>query len=338
VTRYAIVLSTRNGATWLPAQLDSISAQSAKNWRLYVRDDGSADGTADLLEAYAAREPRMSVLPAGGSLGAAASFGKLLEHALAAGEDYVFLSDQDDVWVPDKCADMLAVIHSLEAKSARERPLLVHSDLSVVDEHLVVIHPSFVALQGIDVSEVARGRRLLFANSVTGCACLVNASLLRCAMPFPAVAMHDWWLAQCAAAFGDIAFLDKQTVLYRQHRRNLVGAAGVLTRAREVVRDPSGWWSASARRFLLGLHQLWVLRSRGRSRGIPVDPGVQEALDILHRALADGVGTMGARVTAGIRSNAMPRALWRRGLLLLRLGVLPRLRSRHWDEREGFAE
>jgi glycosyltransferase involved in cell wall biosynthesis len=334
--RFAIVLSTYNGAAFLDAQLESIRAQGAAGWRLYARDDASQDDSAKRLAAFAQRDPRIEVLPADGrNMGPAASFGLLLQHALDRGERHVFLSDQDDVWMPDKCERLLALIRAREAERGTELPVLAHSDLAVVDEELRRLHPSFVALQRIDGRQPPAG--LLVGNSVTGCASVVNAALLRCALPMPEVAMHDWWLAQCAGAFGEIAFLEEPTLLYRQHGANAVGARGLAARAEGIVRSPSTWWASSARRFLRGLHQVWVLRARSPERGLAMVPEVRVAVEKLWTGLAAADASLRTRVSAAVRSGALPRAWLMKGLFLARVAMLPRLRARYGDERDGAA-
>jgi len=335
-TAYAIVLSAYDGAPYLEAQLESIRGQSAARWRLYARDDGSRDDTAERLREWMRRDARIELLAVDGrNLGPAASFGVLLQHALDRGERYVFLCDQDDVWLPAKCERMLAMMRARQAVAGEDVPLLVHSDLRVVDHELLPVHPSFVEQHRIDAKEERRGTRLLVGNSVTGCASLVNAALLRCALPMPEVAMHDWWLALCAAAFGEVMFLDEPTVLYRQHGSNVVGAHGLPERARTILQSPRTWWLASARRFLKGLHQDWVLRDRARARGLPMSAPVRESLDVLWDGLAAAGGTSLSRVQAARRSGALPRAWVMRCLFLSRVALLPLLRARLGDEREG---
>jgi glycosyltransferase involved in cell wall biosynthesis len=334
---YGIVLSSFNGKEWIGAQVASIRAQTAARWKLYIRDDGSTDGTRELLSELAAADPRVEVLPdEGRNLGPIASFGRLLQHALDRGERYVFLSDQDDVWLPDKCALMLAHMRASEAASGDDVPLLVHSDLSVVDGQLAPLHPSFMALQRIRGRDDEAAVRVLVGNSVTGCASLCNAALLRCALPIPDVGMHDWWLAVCAGAFGEIHFVDAQTVKYRQHGTNTVGARGLARRARDMARNPREWWLTSARRFLRGLHQVWAVRFRARERGLPVRPEVDRSIETLWQGLGIDSASLGSRLSAAIRSGALPRARLMQALFLSRVAVLPALRARLGDERDGI--
>jgi hypothetical protein len=336
---YAIVLATYNGAEWLEAQLESIRAQTAGDWRLYARDDGSTDATLERLREAASRDPRIEVIGTDArNLGAAASFGVLLQHALDRSERYVFLADQDDVWLPDKCARMLAIMSGQEFKGGATKPLLVHSDLAVVAGNLSPIHASFAAQQGFDAGGADRAARLLLANHVTGCATLVNAALLRCALPMPRVAMHDWWLAQCAAAFGEVHFLDVAMVQYRQHGGNVVGARGQPERAATIAASPANWWRESAARFLDGLRQLWEIRARARAQRILMVEGTRRALEILWNGLGKEVGTPFSRMAAARASGALPASFARRVLVLARVAFLPSMRAKLGDERAGAPE
>jgi hypothetical protein len=323
---YAIVLSTYNGGTYVAEQIESIRAQTEPNWRLYVRDDGSSDDTPEQIARLAARDPRIVVISDGaGNLGAPAGFGALLSHAFACGEAYVFLSDQDDVWIPDKAARMLPVAIEHESRSGPHVPLLVHSDLRVVSRDLELVHPSFFELQGLDPHEDTRPTRLLFRNAIAGCAMLVNRALLQRALPFPRVAMHDWWLAQCAAVFGHIAFLAVPTVLYRQHDDNVFGARGVLGTVLQSLRTPR----KGARYFLAALDHLWELRRRTAFAEPPPPAALQYLLDDLHAALTpDGTSAM-QRIRAVWRGGARPSGVAAQMLLLTRIALLPWLRARY---------
>lgn len=228
-SKVAVVLATYNGAAHLEEQLESVRRQDLRDWSLFVRDDGSTDGTRRLLEELAARDARVTVLPPGPRLGAVGNFGALFAHALGAGTEYVFPCDQDDVWEPTKMSAALARMERLEAEHGRSTPLLVHSDLRVVDERLSEIAPSFLRYQGIAHEESAPLHVLLVQNYVTGCASLLNRALLELAVPIPASCiMHDWWIAQCAAARGRIGFIPEPLLRYRQHGGNEVGAGGAF--------------------------------------------------------------------------------------------------------------
>ena len=219
-----ILLATYNGAAFLGAQLDSIVAQTHKNWRLVIRDDGSTDKTPEIIEAFRARHPDKVVVfdDEAGNLGLVQNFSRLMEHA---GAGYVAFCDQDDVWMPEKLELSLQKMRDMEAEHGADKPLLVFTDLTVVDQDLRVIHPSFWRHQSLQPERCNALNRLLLQNVVTGCTALMNRTLTQKAVPIPEKThVHDWWIALVAAAFGSAGYVAEPTVLYRQHQKNIVGA------------------------------------------------------------------------------------------------------------------
>jgi glycosyltransferase involved in cell wall biosynthesis len=264
----AIVLATYNGGRYLDEQIRSLQAQDVADWRLLVRDDGSTDDTPYRLRRFASEDSRISVLGTDRRLGVVRNFGELLRQAHLDGAEYVFLCDQDDVWRPDKLRRSLSLMSRLEAEHGHGVPLLVHSDLEVVDLELRQVHPSFLEFQGIRHEERDPLQVLLAQNFVTGCASLLNRALLEFALPIPdACIMHDWWLAQCAAARGALGFLPEPTIRYRQHAANQIGAGGAW--ANLNVLNPRGrrLFAASWRVGFENVGQAHALHERMIERG-----------------------------------------------------------------------
>ncbi len=240
-----ILLATYNGEKFLGEQLESIFSQTARDFHLIIRDDGSTDKTCAILHEYLNRYPEQITLLTDEQqrIGASLSFGRLLEYAVAdkrfLGAQYFTFCDQDDVWLPDRLKILMDRIIGIERDHA-DAPVLVHGDLMVVDEKLSKIDKSLWHYQGID-PERNTLNRLLLQNTVTGCATVVNRSLARLACPIPKDAtMHDWWLALVAGAFGRIVAVKESLVLYRQHGANATGARHydlryVLRNARQVL-------------------------------------------------------------------------------------------------------
>lgn len=223
-----ILLAAYNGERFLREQLDSLLAQSWTDWRLSASDDGSTDGTAAILDEYAALHPgRITRLHHGGRFGSARDhFFWLMAQCKSP---YVMFCDQDDVWQSDKVEKTMALLLRAEAAYGADTPVLVFTDLTPVDESLRPLAPSLMKMQKQDASHLDY-RAILFQNIVTGCATGVNRAMVRLAgqCPNPSqVIMHDWWLALVAARFGKMVYLGESTMLYRQHGGNSVGAKEV---------------------------------------------------------------------------------------------------------------
>ena len=229
-----ILLSTYNGARYLAQQLDSILAQTYTDWRLYIRDDGSSDGTVALAETYAKRDKRVVVVRDGENLGAMGSFMRLLEQQGDA--DYFAFADQDDYWAPEKIALCVEAIQKAEAQYP-DQPIVVHTDLQVVDSDLQPIAPSFWQYSNIRPDLLDRHiRYMAICNSVTGCTMLFNAKARACAMPVTNRAfMHDAWIALMTMKHGGKVIPLYQTpICYRQHGDNTIGATRYSVMGRTV--------------------------------------------------------------------------------------------------------
>ncbi|MBE0471489.1 MAG: glycosyltransferase family 2 protein [Methyloprofundus sp.] len=218
-----ILLATYNGEKYLIQQLDSILDQSFNQWRVLVRDDGSSDRSCAILKEYQKKFPNQFHIISCelGNVGILQNFLLLMQYSEAP---YVMLCDQDDIWKPNKISLTLQAMKEAESISFNKLPILVHTDLQVVDERLNVLNKSFWHYQHIN-PYLDSYNRLLVQNTVTGCTVMINRALLNLAIPIPSqVIMHDWWLALVASSFGKIVVLEEQTMLYRQHGNNDTGA------------------------------------------------------------------------------------------------------------------
>lgn len=217
-----ILVATYNGERFLAPLLDSLLAQSLTA-NILIRDDRSTDRTQAIIDTFIGVHPnRIRQVPHdGGPAGASRNFSNLLSAATA---DYVMLADQDDVWDQDKTAICLDEMERMEEMAGKTAPVLVHTDLRVVDQDLKLLSPSFFDFQGLDRTRIGLPD-LLGQNVVTGCTAMLNRALYRLASPVPPEAvMHDWWIALVAAGLGHIGFVNRSTLSYRQHDHNTLGA------------------------------------------------------------------------------------------------------------------
>lgn len=218
-----VLLASYNGENYIEAQIDSILNQSYTNFHLIIRDDGSTDKTREIISKKMAETDKITLLPPSGNKGVIQNFAELMEYSTAP---YIMLSDQDDIWFVDKIEKTLLKMHELEQSLKNNTdPILIHTDLHVVDQDLKSIAPSFSKFVKITPEKTPSLYNLLGQNVVTGCTSMMNRALLQSALPIPQdVIMHDWWLALTAAAFGHIGYLNEATMFYRQHSNNQIGA------------------------------------------------------------------------------------------------------------------
>ena len=220
-----ILLATYDGARFLPELIKSLDEQTDQSWRVLVRDDGSTDDTVDILHAWQSRlgDRFKMVKDSKGNLGAAGNFGALLE---ASDAEYFLPCDQDDFWLPTKIETLLAAIRAEEDKHSSDTPIIVHTDLIVVDEDMIVLADSFWQYQRLRMQgKVPSWKLITLQNNVTGCAMIGNRALLEQALPIPSSAiMHDWWLALYASLHGQVVEIREPSAKYRQHASNTLGA------------------------------------------------------------------------------------------------------------------
>lgn len=218
-----ILLATYNGDKYLDAQLKSVLDQTYKHWKLIVRDDGSKDKTLKILQHYANKFPDKIkiILDNDNNIGACQNFAKLLNHS---NSEYIMFCDQDDIWLPDKIKITLDKMIEVE-KKIPDKPILIHTDLNIVDENLNHLSNSMWKYQNLDLSFEKNIYKIAIHNVVTGCTVMINKAAKNCSCPIPQKAlMHDWWIAINVCKYGIIDHVPQSTILYRQHSDNKYGA------------------------------------------------------------------------------------------------------------------
>lgn len=253
-----ILLTAYNGGDRIRILLDSLQSQSDPDFCVRMQDDGSEDGTPEVLREISGSDPRFFFgKEQGKHLGAAGNFLSLLRQSDA---DYVLLCDQDDIWESSKVAALREAMIRLEAEAGSDTPLLVHSDCSLINDQGEPIGSSFFRHQGWDPKAVTLPP-LLVQNNVTGCTLMMNAPLRKLVASHgkaKELFMHDWFIALSAASFGRITFVNQSLTRYRQHGDNTIGAssASLLSRGVSALRGRT----AAKRRILLTYTHTKVFR------------------------------------------------------------------------------
>ena len=213
-----ILMTTYNGEKYLKEQIESILNQTYKNINLIISDDCSTDNTRDILKEYQDLE-NIKIYYQDKNLGYVANFEFLLKHVES---DIYMLSDQDDVWMPNKIEE---TFKKLEEDNAD----LVFTDLEVVNQKLELINKSFNKSMN---KEHKIGKTLgtnqfeYLYNNITGCTIMSKKKWIDEILPIPKgskYVIHDSWIGLIISLNGKISYLDKPTIKYRQHSENQVG-------------------------------------------------------------------------------------------------------------------
>ena len=271
MTDVSVALCTFQGERHLAEQLESIASQTLLPVELVVCDDGSTDGTIELLERFSAGAPfpvRVHVNPT--TLGVAANFSRAVSLCRGA---VVALADQDDVWVPTKLEHLLAALDERPDAGA------VFSDAELVDGSLRPLGRSmfdatrfsprlqrhFGDGKGLDV--------LLARNVVCGATLAFRSSLRDVLLPIPATGLHDMWLSTLLCAVTEVAVVTEPLVLYRQHGANQVGAPAISLRSKLLRRRTQGVFGDEP------AHYRGMLARLAAQPPGAVDPSAVEALE-----------------------------------------------------------
>ena len=219
-----IAMATYNGEEFIESQIRSIMRQTFSDWRLIISDDGSNDNTIPIINKLMLEDERIRLVNQERQGGVVANFNKAL---MMTGASYIVTCDQDDIWPVDRLEKLYFFIKNKESNyNNGDVPMLVFSDLTLVDKKGSVITESFYKFNKINPLENMNGNNLIWRCTVYGCTMIFNKDLLDISLPIPETAsMHDQWLALKAKKFGELIYFNYPSVLYRQHDNNEVGAA-----------------------------------------------------------------------------------------------------------------
>ena len=209
----------------LCAQIESLRAQTHRNWVCVISDDCSDPDAFAAIEHAVDGDERFIVSRSRARLGFYGNFERALSMAPEAA-DFVAMADQDDRWHPDKLATLLGAIGGAE---------LVYSDARIVGRDGTLVADTYWADRRNNHVDLTS---LLVANAVTGAASLFRREVLEDALPFPPgqfAHFHDHWIGTVALARGDIAYVDRPLYDYVQHGGAALGhaAANRIVRLRD---------------------------------------------------------------------------------------------------------
>lgn len=200
----SVCMATYNGEAYITEQLASILNQLKYDDEIIISDDCSNDQTRVIIKSF--KDDRITLIENKHQCGVIRNFEKALQ---ASRGDYIFLCDQDDVWMENKVEVFLQYLQKYD---------LVQSDAVIVDSNLRTLHSSFFKLMGSKKGLL----RNIFKNNYIGCNMAFKRKVLVTALPFPVhIPMHDLWLGIVGELFFKTFYIPQQLLYYRRHNTNV---------------------------------------------------------------------------------------------------------------------
>jgi glycosyltransferase involved in cell wall biosynthesis len=207
-------MATYNGEKYIKEQLDSILCQIGRDDELIISDDGSTDKTLEIINTYA--NPCIKIFENHGIHGYAHNFENALAHAAG---DYIFLSDQDDVWLPQKVQTMLPYL---------QEDNMVLTDAYITDENLKIQKC---------LSEYRMYRKgylqNLYKTAHLGCTAAFTRRIKNYCLPFPKsmLAPHDNWIGLLCELKFNVVYIPEPLILYRRHQHTASSTGSPSTKS-----------------------------------------------------------------------------------------------------------
>lgn len=200
----SVCIATYNGEKFIRQQLESIIRQLSDEDEIVVSDNGSDDDTLSIISSL--KEKRIRIIEGPEKKSSTCNF----ENAIKAAKgDYIFLSDQDDVWREDKVTVCLKWLKNYHC---------VISDATMTDENLNIIENSYFAKHK---TRPGRIYNILIRNGYMGCCMAFRRDVLETSLPFPEdIPMHDIWIGNVAAYIYNVKFINDKLIYFRCHGNN----------------------------------------------------------------------------------------------------------------------
>lgn len=203
----SVCMASFNGEKYIERQIDTILQNLSENDELIISDDNSLDSTREIIKSYMEKDNRIKLVN-GPKQGVIANFENAICHAKG---DFIYLTDQDDLWDSKK-------VEYMQACFEKKTCILVMHDADIIDGNDVVVENSFFKRRGSKPGVINN----IIKNSYIGCCMAFRRELLDVALPIPRnIEMHDQWLGVLAEIKGSVVFLDEVLFHYRRHGDNV---------------------------------------------------------------------------------------------------------------------
>ncbi len=202
--KISVAMASYNGEKYIRNQIETILENLDDDDELVISDDGSSDRTIEIIKSF--NDKRIKLLN-GPKKGLKKNFENAIKNTTG---NVVFLSDQDDIWMPNKVKKVLEVLE-------KSNYILIQHDAIVVDENDNIIIDSFAEHRKVKTGIIKN----LIKNSYHGCCIAFRAKLKEKILPIPNnIYLHDQWIGMIAELEGKTYFLNEKLMKYRRHSEN----------------------------------------------------------------------------------------------------------------------
>ncbi len=263
-------MATYNGQEFIKEQIESILNQTWTNWCLLISDDGSSDLTLDIINDYISKDSRINIIKnESGYHGAYNNFWYLINYAHELEDfDYYFFSDQDDVWMPDK----LKIFIEYAQSKGKEKPLLVYSDMKIINENNEIVSNSLNKILGI--GKMSGYTEFYSAGFVWGCAAMINSALFFAIPPLSFdnknlnIVSHDNFYTKICLIIGNVYFIENALIMHRRHSRNVTSGNTFKLSPIKIIKKGLLGYKNLAKTHALGYSQTLITIHHMRNNGI----------------------------------------------------------------------
>lgn len=217
--KVSVCMAVYNGEKYIKEQLESILVQLGKNDEIVVVNDSSLDNSVNIIQDF--QDSRIKLINNETNLGVVKTFEKALNHSSG---DIIFLSDQDDIWLPEKVENFIKIFQEMPDIT------LVLSDAKIIDEKGQITSDSFFKIRG---KFTANPISNFIKAKHHGCTLAFKREMLDFFLPFPDdTPMHDIWIGIVNGIYGKAFYIDEPLIEHRRHNKNhgrgMFNHAGIL--------------------------------------------------------------------------------------------------------------
>jgi glycosyltransferase involved in cell wall biosynthesis len=203
----SVCMTTYNGEKYIQEQIESIINQIGENDELIICDDCSSDATIKIVSSF--KDKRIKLYVNETNLGFSKNFSKCI--SLAQG-DFIFLSDHDDIWLPNKVEKYMGIFHE------DQEVLSIMGNMEIIDENGTLINSRFLDLSSGYGNRWFRISKNVIKSTYYGCSMAFRKELVDKIIPLPFY--FDTWIGLVSDIYGRCYYLDETTIQYRRHQNN----------------------------------------------------------------------------------------------------------------------